>query len=105
MYIVPIVKLLDLPGTIKKHLLGPRARTQEEMNMNFQGAHCNLGERYTVSCSESQVFGSVTGITLISTTPITVGYDQSALCCVLLLGVVPGRVLDWIAHPLHSVLC
>lgn len=31
----------------KKHLLAPRARTQEQMNMYFQGTFYNLGERYT----------------------------------------------------------
>lgn len=31
----------------KKHLLAPRARTQEQMNHFFQGTYYNLGERYT----------------------------------------------------------
>jgi hypothetical protein len=48
-YIVPILKLLNIGGNVKQHILAPRARTQEEMNMCFQGSHYNLGERYTVS--------------------------------------------------------
>jgi hypothetical protein len=39
------MKLLNLGGNIKKHILGPRARTQEEMDMYFHGNHYNLGER------------------------------------------------------------
>lgn len=31
----------------KKHLLAPRARTQDQMNSHFQGTFYNLGERYT----------------------------------------------------------
>ena len=31
----------------KKHLLAPRARTQDQMNHFFQGTYYNLGERYT----------------------------------------------------------
>ena len=31
----------------KKHILAPRARTQDQMNHYFQGTYYNLGERYT----------------------------------------------------------
>jgi hypothetical protein len=34
-------------GNLKKHVLAPRASTQAEMNLGFQGTFYNLGERYT----------------------------------------------------------
>jgi len=45
--LAPILRLLDALGNIKKHILGPRAKTQESMNLSFQGTGYNLGERYT----------------------------------------------------------
>ncbi len=42
-----MLRLLDLFSNINKHILGPRAKTQEEMNLSFQGTFCNIGERYT----------------------------------------------------------
>lgn len=45
--ITPLLKILDLSGNFQKHFLAPRARTQEQMNTNFQGTPYNLGERYT----------------------------------------------------------
>jgi len=47
LWLTPTLKLLDIFGNFKKHLLAPRARTQEEMNLSFQGTPYNLGERYT----------------------------------------------------------
>jgi hypothetical protein len=34
-------------GNLKKHVLAPRASTQAEMNLSFQGTGYNLAERYT----------------------------------------------------------
>ncbi|KAL7559514.1 hypothetical protein ACA910_010325 [Epithemia clementina (nom. ined.)] len=45
--ITPALRLIDMFGNIKKHILAPRSRTQEQMNSNFQGTYYNLGERYT----------------------------------------------------------
>lgn len=45
--VVPFLRLLDIVGTLKKHILAPRAVTQEQMNLSFQGTPYNLGERYT----------------------------------------------------------
>ena len=47
LWIVPGLRLLDLWGNVKKHILAPRSRNQELMNMNFTGTFYNLGERYT----------------------------------------------------------
>ena len=47
LWLVPLLRLLDLYGNFKKHILAPRSRTQEQMNLNFQGTKYNLGERYT----------------------------------------------------------
>ena len=46
--LAPFLRVLDIIGNLKKHILGPRARTQESMNLYFQGTPYNLGERYTV---------------------------------------------------------
>jgi hypothetical protein len=45
--LTPGLRLLDIVGNIKKHILAPRANTQAEMNLSFQGTFYNLGERYT----------------------------------------------------------
>lgn len=37
LWLTPALRLLDLWGNVKKHILAPRARTQEQMNLNFQG--------------------------------------------------------------------
>lgn len=47
LWLVPGMRLLDISSNIKKHVLAPRAHTQEEMNLWFQGTRYNLGERYT----------------------------------------------------------
>ena len=47
LWITPSLRLLDLFGNFKKHILAPRARNQELMNLNFLGTRYNLGERYT----------------------------------------------------------
>ena len=47
LYLSPAIRLFDLVGNLKKHILAPRASTQDLMNANFQGTFYNLGERYT----------------------------------------------------------
>lgn len=47
LWLTPALRLLEPVSNFEKHVLAPRARTQEEMNMNFQGTIYNLGERYT----------------------------------------------------------
>jgi hypothetical protein len=42
------IQLLDPVETFKKHVLAPRARTQEHMNLHFRGTEIFLAERYTV---------------------------------------------------------
>ncbi|KAG7353258.1 calcium-activated chloride channel [Nitzschia inconspicua] len=41
------LQLSDIMGHIKRHLLAPRAATQDAMNLNFQGTEYELAERYT----------------------------------------------------------
>lgn len=45
----PTMRLLDIPNTIKRHFIAPRAKTQIGMIRNFTGAKVNLAERYTES--------------------------------------------------------
>jgi hypothetical protein len=47
LWLSPVLRLLDVTGNLKKHIIAPRSRTQEQMNMWFQGTTYNLGERYT----------------------------------------------------------
>jgi len=48
MFKAPVVQLLDIPGHVKRHILGPRAVDQWRMNTYFQGTSWLLSERYTV---------------------------------------------------------
>lgn len=48
LWLTPTLRLLDIMSNLRKHILGPRAKTQEAMNLSFQGTFYNLGERYTV---------------------------------------------------------
>lgn len=41
------MRLVDIMSNFQKHVLAPRAQTQDEMNLHFQGTFYNLGERYT----------------------------------------------------------
>jgi len=45
--VTSVLRLLDITGLFKKHILAPRARTQDAMNLNFSGTQYNLAERYT----------------------------------------------------------
>jgi len=43
----PLLRVVDIVGQIKKHILAPRAKTQLSLNLYFQGAAVQLSERYT----------------------------------------------------------
>ena len=47
LFLSPALRILDIFTNLKKHFLAPRSRTQDEMNLWFQGTPYNLGERYT----------------------------------------------------------
>lgn len=47
MWLGPLLRLSDWLTNLKKHVLAPRAKTQDEMNLSFQGTFYNFGERYT----------------------------------------------------------
>jgi hypothetical protein len=47
MFTVPILKVADIMGNIRKHILAPRATDQEEMNSCFGGGKFELAERYS----------------------------------------------------------
>jgi hypothetical protein len=42
-----ILQLLDIGENVKRHVLAPRAKTQEAMNLNMRGSEIFLAERYT----------------------------------------------------------
>jgi hypothetical protein len=44
--ISPVIQLIDVMGTLKRHIFAPRAKTQEGMNMFMLGSQVNLAERY-----------------------------------------------------------
>jgi len=42
-----VIQLTDVWGHIKRHILAPRAKTQDQMNRLFKGLEVELAERYT----------------------------------------------------------
>ena len=42
----PVLQLLDIGGFLKRHILAPRAKTQEEANMCMRGSPVHLAQRY-----------------------------------------------------------
>jgi len=42
-----VIQLTDVTGHIQRHVLAPRAKTQDAMNRCFQGLQVELAERYT----------------------------------------------------------
>lgn len=44
---VNILQLLDIGENFKRHILAPRAKTQDAMNLNMRGTETFLAERYT----------------------------------------------------------
>jgi hypothetical protein len=51
----PVVEIMDAPANFRKHILAPRAPSQEEMDACFTGGRFGLAERYTVSAN-SEIF-------------------------------------------------
>jgi len=47
MFTIPCITLVDIVGNVRKHILAPRARDQNEMNSYFVGSKFELAERYT----------------------------------------------------------
>ncbi|CAN0338404.1 unnamed protein product, partial [Ectocarpus sp. 13 AM-2016] len=43
----PLLRLTNLPDLFGRKVIAPKAKTQAEMNVFFQGAPWNLAERYT----------------------------------------------------------
>lgn len=43
----PILLIADISGHLNRHILAPREKTQERMNLHFQGAEFSLAARYT----------------------------------------------------------
>jgi hypothetical protein len=44
---VTVVQLADVMGHVNRHILAPRAATQDGMNLKFSGEAFELAERYT----------------------------------------------------------
>ena len=99
-WLSPLLRMSDWLTNIKKHILAPRARTQEEMNLWFQGTYYNIGERYTVSIfiCFSNIDWFVVEMKLtemlysVRWTIFFTGFYQGAVCRLLLLRVVTGRI-------------
>ena len=43
----PLIRLIDIPNTFKRHVLAPRSPSQMGMIRKFTGAKVNMAERYT----------------------------------------------------------
>jgi hypothetical protein len=99
-WLSPLLRLSDWMSNLKKHVLAPRARTQEEMNLSFQGTFYNMGERYTVRVYEvPSVFWQ-----LWSNVAFSSGFHESALCSIFLFCTVSRWLLLWIFDSEFSVL-
>ena len=46
--LIPVLNYLDFSGTLRRHLFGPRASNQRQMNLYFQGTKVYLADVYTV---------------------------------------------------------
>lgn len=57
LWITPSLRLLDLWGNFQKHILAPRARNQELMNLSFQGTRVSDSDicRWMFSCAPSTI--------------------------------------------------
>ena len=55
LFVTPLLQILDFGGLFRKHILAPRAETQQRMNYAFTGTYYNIGERYTVSINLAQI--------------------------------------------------
>ena len=44
---VAAIQIIDPLGQIRRHVFAPRAKTQDQMNINMQGTQVELAERYT----------------------------------------------------------
>jgi len=42
----PLLQISDIGGNVQRHLLAPRAKTQDQMNMNMRGSNVSLAARY-----------------------------------------------------------
>jgi hypothetical protein len=102
-YLTPLLRLIDVAGNFKKHVLAPRAKTQEEMNLNFQGTFYNLGERYTVShlCLDMIILHALFSSPYL---PLLPGLHKGSFRLFLLFCVVSFEFFLRGCHSLFSIL-
>lgn len=92
LFLSPFLRLIDIFGNLKKHIIAPRTRTQESMNLYFQGTPYNLGERYTVRiCSVS--FKSCNTLNANVCVSTATGHDKNSLSLLFLFSTVPIGIL------------
>ena len=90
-------------GFLNKHILAPRAMTQEQMNLNFLGTPYNLGERYTVGYGICRAMHRL--ITQTYTQGRLQGFDESSFCVFFLFGPISSQFFVWLCHPLCTISC
>ena len=81
---INVFQLLDPLGHIERHILAPRAATQDAMNVKMQGQVFELAERYT---------------------SMTKMYVENCSCVVLWLGPWLFKIADVCLFPFQFVSC
>ena len=54
-----LFQLADVSGHIERHVLAPRAKTQDAMNLMFQGTAWSLAERYELHNLQLTAFSTM----------------------------------------------
>ena len=103
LFLSPFLRLIDIFGNLKKHIIAPRTRTQESMNLYFQGTPYNLGERYTVRMFIVEFEICNTRNTNVGVSTLT-GHDENPLSLLFLFGTVPLGFLLRRSNLTRSVL-
>ena len=102
-FLTPALRLIDIGGFVQKHILAPRAMTQEQMNLNFLGTPYNLGERYTVSVRFLHVHDP--RMELKGLISVCEGFDQSLVRVLLLFGPLSCQLSVWVCDFACPVSC
>ena len=88
---VNLMQLIDFGGNFRRHVLAPRAQTQEDLNQCMSGSVVELAERYTVSTRIFECISSFMKASILISFPIFhTEYDQGLVFDALVLSDIPS---------------
>lgn len=61
-----VLQLLDIGGHVNRHIIAPRARNQDAMNLAMQGSVVELAERFTNMVRQKQLKPPISPFVLYS---------------------------------------